>query len=66
VADLEPLENVAIGAASIARPVVGQHSLDSDPDVGKSGGGQLEFPSGAFAALVGDRHDHDVSAGVVD
>jgi hypothetical protein len=66
VADLEPPEDVAIGVAAIARAVVGQHPLDPDPDLGELGDRQLDRPRGALAALVDDRYDDGVAAGVVD
>ena len=66
MADLESLEDVAIGVAAMAGAVVGQHPLDPDPDLGEARHGDLDGPRRALAALVGDRHDHAIAAGVVD
>ena len=66
VADVEAGQGVAVGVAAIARPVVGEHPLDADADLGELADGVLHGPRGARAALVGDGHDDGVAAGVVD
>ncbi len=66
VVDAVTGQDVAIGMAAIAGAVVGQHALDADPDLGEPGGGELDRPRRALAALVGHRNDDRIATGVVD
>ena len=67
VPDVVAPEAVAVGAAAIARTVVGQASAtDPDADLGEPGDRQFDRPRGALAALVGDQDNDRVAAGIVD